>query len=52
MIAQPHVAFAVRPNHKPALYGLLLTLEEWAEPAAAAPRLVGPERSCAQGHRP
>ena len=30
MIALSHVAF-VRPNHKPALYSLLLTLEEWAE---------------------
>ena len=31
MIAQSYVAFAVRPNHKPAFHGLLLTLEEWAE---------------------
>ena len=31
MIAQSRVAFAVRPNHKPALHGLLLTLEGWAE---------------------
>jgi hypothetical protein len=30
MIAQSHPAFA-RPNRKPALHRLLLTLEEWAE---------------------
>ena len=31
MIALSHVAFAARPSRKPALHGLLPTLEEWAE---------------------
>ena len=42
MIAVSHPAFAARPNRRPALLRLLLTLEEWAERRRQRQRLIGP----------